>query len=69
MRKADDLTTFACRLSRNPGSLNLLEHCPGLYMDSFTFYKPSPLAVGLITPYINLNLRRFEVLTAVLMKV
>jgi hypothetical protein len=55
-------------MSRNPGSLNLLEP-PGLYMDRFTLYKPAPLAVRLIKPYINKNPTRFEVLTAVLMKI
>jgi hypothetical protein len=30
MRRADNLTTFMCRLSRNSGSLNLLDTCTGI---------------------------------------
>jgi hypothetical protein len=40
VRRVENLTTSTCQLSRNSGSLNLLEPlraCPDLYMDSFTF--------------------------------
>jgi len=40
MPRADDLTTFMCQLYRNSGILNLLEPCPGLYRECFTFTLP-----------------------------
>ena len=36
MRRADKLTIFICRLSRNSGSLR---GCPGLYKDCFTDHR------------------------------
>jgi hypothetical protein len=39
--RADNLTTFMCHLSRNSGSLNLLESsaCPGVYRNCFALQK------------------------------
>ena len=45
VRRADNLTTFMCRLSRTSGSLNLLEPsraCPGLYRYSFILSRNLP---------------------------
>jgi len=41
VRRADNLATFMCRLSSNPGNLNVLgaqRACSVLYRDTLTFY-------------------------------
>jgi hypothetical protein len=48
VRRAENLATFMCQLSRNSEILNLLRVCPGLYMDIKNQIVYRPLKEGVV---------------------
>ena len=60
MPKADNLTTFMCRLS---GNLGASTSCPGLYREGFTFTNYAVHDEATMTNYVNPQYRDVDVLT------